>query len=209
MIPALDPAVAKALRVCAEELDRLDADWAVAGATAMQAHGFSRATRDVDLFIGDDARVGLLARLRERGLPVTAIFAPHHYRLAPVGRRDAEASIDLLFPALGVESLGILAARRMPVAGVAMPVVPLPHLVALKLGSDPEIDPARHARDQADLLALRDRGLIDVGRVLEVLDDVGDSGARARLGRLGAAPTAPRRRSPRRPQKGAPRKSRS
>jgi hypothetical protein len=69
----LDPAVKKALRACADELDALDADWAVAGATAMQVHGYTRATRDVDLFIGDDVRPELLARLRARAIPVKPI----------------------------------------------------------------------------------------------------------------------------------------
>jgi hypothetical protein len=195
----LDPAVHKALGVCAEELDALEADWAVAGATAMQVHGYARATRDVDLFIGDDVRVELLARLRARKLSPVAIFSPHHYRVAPVGRKDPEASIDLLFPALGVESLGLLAAKRHGVDGAELPIVPLRHLVALKLTTDPAIDPSRYLRDQADLVALRDRGLVDSLRVAEVLADVGDRDALARLEELVAskprAPTVPKRAS--------------
>jgi hypothetical protein len=195
----MDPAVKKALRVCAEELDALDADWAVAGATAMQVHGYARATRDVDLFIGDDARVELLARLRDRKLPATAIFSPHHYRVAPAGRRDPEAAIDLLFPALGVESLGLLAAKRHTVEGAELPILPIQHIVALKLTTDPAIDPSRYLRDQADLVAMRDRGLVDPGRVAEVLEDIGDREARDRLTKLVAskprATAAPRRSS--------------
>ncbi|MBL9022514.1 MAG: nucleotidyl transferase AbiEii/AbiGii toxin family protein, partial [Myxococcales bacterium] len=160
----LDPAVKKALRACADELDALDADWAVAGATAMQVHGYARATRDIDLFIGDDVRPELLARLRARAIPVKAIFSPHHYRIDPPDRKDPEASIDLLFPALGVESLGLLAAQRGSIEGTEMPIVPLHHLVALKLTTDPGIDPSRFARDQADLVALHDRGLVDAAR---------------------------------------------
>jgi len=200
----LDPAVKKALRACAHELDALGADWAVAGATAMQVHGYARATRDVDLFIGDDARSDLLARLRARTIPVKAIFSPHHYRIDPPGRKDPEASIDLLFPALGVESLGLLAAKRGPVEGTEMPIVPIHHIVALKLTTDPHIDPSRYVRDQADLVALRDRGLVDPARVAEILEDVSDVDARARLTELvagaGRAAAQPRRavRSPRR-----------
>lgn len=206
----MDPAVKKALRVCAEELDALDADWAIAGATAMQVHGYARATRDVDLFIGDDARLELLARLRERKLRPTAIFSPHHYRVAPAGRRDPEASIDLLFPALGVESLGLLAAKRHTVEGAQLPVLPIQHIVALKLTTDPAIDPSRYLRDQADLVAMRDRGLVDPGRVAEVLEDIGDGEARDRLTELVAtskrrATAAPKRSSG--PARRAPKKS--
>jgi hypothetical protein len=189
----LDPAVRKALRACAEELDALGADWAVAGATAMQAHGYTRATRDVDLFIGDDARAELLARLRSRSVPVKAIFSPHHYRIDPAGRKDPEASVDLLFPSLGVESLGLLAAKRGLIDGATMPIVPLPHLVALKLTTDPTIDPSRYLRDRADLVALRDRGLVDATRVREILEDVSDRDARARLIELFAEAREPLR----------------
>ncbi len=162
----------------------MDADWAIAGATAMQVHGYARATRDVDLFIGDDVRLELLRRLRDRKLSPTAIFSPHHYRVAPAGRRDPEASIDLLFPALGVESLGLLAAKRHTVEGAELPVMPIQHLVALKLTTDPSIDPSRYLRDQADLVAMRDRGLVDPARVAEVLEDIGDREARDRLTEL-------------------------
>lgn len=188
----LDPAVRKALRVCAQELDDLSADWAVAGATAMQVHGYARATRDVDLFIGDDVRRELLQRLRDRGLPASAIFSPHHYRITPPGRRDPEAAIDLLFPALGVESLGLLAARRHELDGAELPVMPIEHIVALKLTTDPSIDPSRYQRDQADLLALRDRGLVDPARVAQVLEDVDDREARARLTQLCVASPRPK-----------------
>jgi len=180
----LDPALRKALRVCADELDKLDADWAIAGATAMQAHGYARATRDIDVFIGDDVRAELMARLRARGVPVTPIFKPHHYRIDPVARKDPEASIDLLFPALGVESLGLLAATRMLVDGKEMPVFPIHHIVALKLTTDSSIDASRYVRDLADLIALRDRGLVDSARVHQILEDVRDAEARARLSHL-------------------------
>jgi hypothetical protein len=180
----LDPAIKRALRVCAQELDALGADWALAGATAMQVLGYARATRDVDLFIGDDTRSEILARLRARAVPVKAIFSPHHYRIEPPGRKDPEASIDLLFPALGIESLGLMAAKRAVIEGTEMPIVPIHHIVASKLATDPHIDPSRYMRDQADLVALRDRGLVDPVRVGRILEDVRDRDARARLADL-------------------------
>lgn len=197
----LDSAVKKALRTCAEELEALDADWAVAGATAMQVHGYTRATRDIDLFIGDDVRLALLSRLRDRAVPAKAIFSPHHYRIDPPRRKDPEASIDLLFPALGIESLGLLAAERATIEGIEMPVVPVHYLVALKLTTDPAIDPSRYARDQADLTALRDRGLVDATRVAQILDDVRDPEARARLTALVKGAEPARRTAKRRPSR--------
>jgi hypothetical protein len=98
--------------------------------------------------------------------------------VAPAGRRDPEAAIDLLFPALGVESLGLLAAKRERIDGAELPVLPIQHLVALKLTTDPAIDPSRYLRDQADLVALRDRGLVDSTRVAQIRE------ARGRLAEL-------------------------
>jgi hypothetical protein len=45
----VDPTVKRALKICAGELDALDADWALAGATAMQAGGM-RARRETSIF---------------------------------------------------------------------------------------------------------------------------------------------------------------
>ncbi len=42
-------ALVRPLSILAEELDALDADWAIAGATAMGVHGYERATNDVDV----------------------------------------------------------------------------------------------------------------------------------------------------------------
>lgn len=65
-----------------------------------------------------------------------------------------------------------------------MPVWPLPHVVAAKILVDPAVDPDRARRDANDLEELWLRGLIDVDRVFEVLDDVGDREARARFARF-------------------------
>jgi hypothetical protein len=98
--------------------------------------------------------------------------------------RTPDIRIDLLFPALGVESLGLMAARRAPIAGRDMPVVPLPHLVAAKLAVDPDEDRDRYLEDQQDLRALWARGLVDVGAVEQVLHDTGDRDAVRRLHEL-------------------------
>jgi hypothetical protein len=55
-----DRALLRLLDVCAQQLDALEADWAIAGATALAVHGYERATKDIDLFMGDDAREALL-----------------------------------------------------------------------------------------------------------------------------------------------------
>jgi hypothetical protein len=177
----IDPSLAKLLKICAVELEDLQADWAVSGATAMATHGYERATKDVDLFIAEEVREPFFARLADRGLTVEEVFPPVHFSLSPKRSRDPELHLDLLFPAPGVGCLGLVAARPGLVAGREMPVVPLQYLVAAKLLVDPEEDRERYDKDLQDLRALRLRGLIDPVRVRSVLEDVGDRGAIVRL----------------------------
>lgn len=189
--------------LCAEELDGADAEWALGGAHAMAVHGYVRATKDVDLFVADDARRRLLQRLEAEGYAVRDVFPPSHHSVSPPRSRDPEARVDLLFPALGIESLALLAARRHRVSGRHLPVFPLEHVVAIKLQADPSFERDRYHKDLHDLRALRERGLIDEGRVHTVLVDVGDRGAKSRLVEL---MKGPRRSATKRPE--TPRKRR-
>lgn len=178
--------VARVLVACARELDALDADWAIGGAVAMGVHGYDRATADVDVFVGDDARADLQAALAARGIELVPTMAPMHYSIIP-DRKKPDERVDVLFPALGVESLAIMAATRERVAGVAkgrLPVWPLAHLAAHKLVTDPAVDPSRAAKDGADLRELWARGLIETEKVRTLLEDVRDRGAIRRLATL-------------------------
>ncbi len=179
----MDADLTKLLRTVARELDELDADWAVGGAVAMGTHGFVRATQDIDLFIADEVREDLLERLSAQGIYAEEVFEPVHYTIVP-RRQAADVRLDLLFPASAPETLAMMQARRAKVAGVDVPVWPLEHLVAAKLLTDPLIDPDRARKDGRDLDDLHLRGLVDRQRVLGVLDDVGDRGARERLHEL-------------------------
>ncbi len=191
----MTPKVRRAVLQCARELDALGADWAVGGAVAMGVHGYERATADVDVFIADDVREELLERLTRRGMVPLAAMEPFHYTVVP-DVKNPEARVDLLFPALGVESLALMAATRKELFGKLLPVWPLAHLVAHKLVTDPAVDPDRAAKDAGDLSELRARGLIDAEKVGELLDDVRDRGARARLAQLVRGSPAPARRRP-------------
>jgi len=164
---------------CVRELERLDADWAVGGAFAMAAHGYTRATRDIDLFIGDDAREPLLAALRAHGVAVDEVVEDIHYAAIP-DRRDPESRIDLLFPSSEPDVSAMMSARPALVLRKKVPVWPLHLIVANKLLSE------RH-KDALDLEELRKRGLVDAGRVLEVLQELREPGAIKRLQRLMAA----------------------
>lgn len=200
----MDKDLKKLVKLCAHELDELNADWAVGGATAMAAHGFSRQTKDVDIFIADEVRKDLIMRLQSGGVAVGRVMPPSHYSIEPHPNPDPERRVDLLFPALGVECLGIMAAQRMTVEGMNVPVLPLQHVVAAKLLIDPVVERARFEKDGRDLHELRARGLIDVKRVETVLEDVRDKSAIKRLYALMAEPErdqperAPERKRPKR-----------
>lgn len=177
----IDKSLVALVRRCARHLDKLEADWAVGGATAMGAHGYVRQTRDVDLFIADDCRADLLAALKGDGYLVDDVMPPVHYVVTPLKAADPESRVDLLFPALGIETLGLMAARRVSIAGMKLPVMPLAHLVALKLQTDPLFDRDRYDKDLQDLRELRARGYIDSRKVEELLEDVRDKAAVRRL----------------------------
>ncbi len=158
---------------CVRELERLDADWAVGGAFAMAAHGYTRETRDIDLFIGDDVREQLLAALRARGIAVDEVLEHIHYAAMP-DRKDPEARVDLLFPSSEPDVSAMMSARPAQVLRRKVPVWPLHLIVANKLLSDRD-------KDAHDLAELRKRGLIDASRVLEVLQDMHEPAAIKRL----------------------------
>lgn len=168
---------------CVRELERLDADWAVGGAFAMAAHGYTRETSDIDLFIGDDAREPLLAALRARGVAVDEVLEDIHYAAIP-DRRDPEQRIDLLFPSSEPDVSALMAARPASVLRRRVPVWPLHLIVAAKLMSS-------RAKDAHDIVELHKRGLIDAGRVLDALQDMGEPAAIKRLQALVRGRRAP------------------
>jgi len=180
-VTPLDKDLQKLLRLCAKKLDAIDAEWAIGGATAMAAHGYERQTKDIDLFVADDAREELIEHLTSKGVAVTHIMPPAHYIARPPKTKDLDKRLDLLFPALGVESLGLMAARRHTIDGHELPIMPIEHVVALKLQTDPIFDRDRYAKDAQDLQELRARGLIEPHRVRVVLEDVSDQAALDRL----------------------------
>jgi hypothetical protein len=182
----LDRELSKLLRLCAKKLDAIDAEWAIAGAAAMAAHGYERQTKDIDVFVADDAREELIDYLASRGVTVTHIMPPSHYIIRPPKTLDLDKRIDILFPALGIESLGLMAARRHTIDGQDVPVLQIEHVIALKLQTDPTFDRDRYAKDAQDLQELRARGLIDPHRVRVVLEDVSDQAAIDRLDNLNA-----------------------
>lgn len=159
-------------------LARLGMGHALVGSVALAVHGYVRATRDLDLAVlvaPSPQLTALAAALREAGLTVElSAPAPDDELggvLTVVGDDFDPVQIVNFYnpprppPALVRDAL----AAATPVGGFPIPVVSLPHLVALKLAT-------RAFRDE-----------VDVGDLLEARPDAPLDDVRALCARHGLA----------------------
>ena len=128
-LSAVSLKVRRALEASHEALRLAGVPHALIGGLAVGAHGYVRATRDVDWLVGDEAYrfVGKLVVMREG--------VPYEY--------DG-VKIDYLSPAAEGE-------KAVLSKGAAISIAPVEHLVRQKLG-------AGRAKDQADVIELCKRG---------------------------------------------------
>lgn len=161
----------------------LDTEWAIGGAVAMAAHGYLRATTDIDIFVADEAREELFEGLEALGHRVRTVNEPLQYAVGP----EDHEHVEFLFPTDMPEVSAIWKPIDVIVKGEVMPMMRGEYLVASKLLIEPD-DP-RFAKDLGDLVAMHERGLIDGPKVLEVLDDCpGATAAKRRLAELLSPP---------------------
>lgn len=150
-----------ALRHAADDLTRLDAEWALIGGFAVSARTEPRFTRDVDIAVAvddDTAAEGLVRSLMADGYRLLATI-DHGVtgrlatvRLASPLAGDADVVVDLLFASSGIEREIAEAAERIEIIpGLTLPVATTGHLIALKLLAR---DDEQRPRDAADLRSL-------------------------------------------------------
>lgn len=154
-------------------LTRVGADWAVGGALAMAAHGFTRETQDIDVFIDPEHRAQVLAGLQKQRISVIVLAEDYHYAIQPK-RAGPEERVDLLFPYSEPDVSAIAVPDYGTVDGKRRPVWPLSLIVVNKLMGDRE-------KDGSDLVSLRARGLIDGADVLQILEHMAEHEAIKRL----------------------------
>jgi hypothetical protein len=123
----------------------------VIGGYAVMAHGFVRATDDLDLLV-QGSRRGHWRRLLE-GLGMTV------YREAPAFTQfnappGARLPVDLMFVADGIFEQMRTSAEPASVGGVAFGVVSLLHLIALKCHAIKHGKSLRRIKDTDDLIQL-------------------------------------------------------
>lgn len=130
--------------------------YALFGGLAVAAHGLSRATKDVDLFLDDEAenvRAAARALLEVFADPEIAEITPEElasYGLIRYGVRDHDFVVDLTqrigeafrFADLEIETIDFL--------GVSVPVVSARTLIQMKKATG-------RPQDQADVIRLRER----------------------------------------------------
>jgi hypothetical protein len=151
------------LLTIAPELDARSTRWALAGATALAAHGVVRATKDVDIFVDDEDR-HVLQLFRERGAAVGKV-ASSTFVVVPRGVRSAEDHLDVIFPAQKSVRAAIGRAPKLKVQAVRLPVLSALDLCVTKLMSHSE-------RDHEDARLLMMRGLASKRAVREALASV-------------------------------------
>ena len=96
----------------------------------MAAHGFTRETRDIDVFVSPDSREETLQLCGELGLPLEQIFAETHYAYIP-DASDPDQRIDLLFPHSRPDITAVVFPVRRQLRGVEYPIWDL-HLIAVQ-----------------------------------------------------------------------------
>lgn len=145
---ALDGVVSKevldAMYIASEELTRLGIRHALVGGLAVGAHGWPRATRDVDFLVGPEGfdRHGAIVTFKD-GVPIKV----GRVAVDPILRAENEEHLD--------------SAIRFPEGGL-LPVAPIEALVYMKLRS-----PRR--KDEVDIIELIKAGA-DTACVLDYLN---------------------------------------
>jgi hypothetical protein len=150
-------------------LDREGLPFAVVGALAVHAYGYSRATNDLDLLVQREAQDRLIAFLESRGFETlhrSDGYSNHLHRDPSGGRldvvyvdRDTWDKID--------------AAARQVSMGERKVAVPKPeHLVAMKVHAMKN-DPARTFKDMADIQFLLSLPAVDRDEVRSYFEDAG------------------------------------
>ena len=131
--PSELPSITAALSA---DLSNAGIDHAISGATAMAAHGYVRATQDIDvLVVVPDIRLPeVFSIVRKRGFhgqdpDLVRALRDHHV----AELRRGTLSVQILRPALPYHHVVLRRAVRLPVSGHAVPFVSREDLVVLKL----------------------------------------------------------------------------
>ncbi len=143
--------------------------WLMAGGLAMQAHGSSRTTQDLDLVVDASAQADLLAFMESLGyrtLHASAGFSNHLHADSAFGRVDFiyvdRETADQIFPG----------AATLAWEGRSLPVTSAEHLIAMKVHAMKN-DPSRTFGELADIQHLMRQPAVDRTRVRRYFEFAG------------------------------------
>ena len=136
------------LRLVAGHLEKTGAPWALVGGFALNALGFARLTKDVDLVVDESAREALLRALVEDGFRL--LYTSEGYSNL-LHADPALGRLDLIWLEGETSRKVFTGCREVPGPGSRPVRVPRPeHLLAMKAAAIAN-DPDRGIRDQADV----------------------------------------------------------
>ena len=139
-VSATNPAVIKVARGMSRKLDKLGVEHALIGGLAVSAHGYERATADVDFLVTTKSREQIAGNSLGGEVEGKTV------------RVKAGVDVDFLFPKEGQSFLNAAVRRAERVGGI--PTIPVEVLVYLKLV-------AARARDEGDVVELLKRNVVD------------------------------------------------
>ncbi|MDI6751866.1 MAG: nucleotidyl transferase AbiEii/AbiGii toxin family protein [bacterium] len=141
--------------------ERENLDYAVIGAFALYAYGYTRATRDVDFITRSEYQKKIIDYLESLGFETLNRSEGYSNHLHPVG----SVRIDLVY--IGGETANIVFAsteKKIVLENLELPVVSPEHLIALKLFAV-QNDPDRRYKELADIKEILRLTNLDIAAV--------------------------------------------
>jgi hypothetical protein len=145
-------------------------EYALVGAFALKAHGYLRATEDVDFLVRGLHQSKIIAYLESLGYETiyrSAGYSNHVHPLANLGR------IDFIY--VKGETADVILSEAKPLLvldDISVPVVRVEHLIALKVFAMKN-DPERSFREMADLQYLLKLPGLDLEEIREYFEKYG------------------------------------
>jgi len=162
------PALLATLRKIANAFEREKIPYAVGGSLAMAAHGYHRATTDIDFFVDDAARPRAMAALRRLKFPTAPVFQGFHYIVEIPGYDIDELRADILFPADDPDWSAVQAPERVTLEKTSFDAFPLTLLILAKMQAVLDSRSNDTSKHFTDLREMYRRGLIPERELLRV-----------------------------------------
>ena len=169
-IPDMDLRMAEVVRRALSAINKNK--YAVGGAMALRGHGIVRETRDLDVFLLEDARYAIFDSLRKEGFKIFAINEPiHFWAVLPKFRRYLpDYRVDLLITVISVEMDAIENPVISKIIGKNAFIFPATELAASKFISG-------RPQDLQDLIRMVNFGLVEFGKVKRAIQSVTEDDA--------------------------------